>query len=230
MAASYILDGITLLLILICVIHGYRAGLVHSVFNLFTGVLSLFLAFKLYPLAAGLLRATPLYPFLQNTILSALGVDPNSPAQLPLSTLLAHTPLPDFITSALLANNNPDIYQMLGVNSVIEYVGGYCAYMIINGIAIVVTFIIIRALLAVVSALLRIVTRLPVIHTLNRLGGVVFGALEGLLLVWVLLLALTIPVLAHNTSALGTWLNGSTVTKFLFDNNILTQWMEKIFH
>jgi len=226
MTASLILDGVTALLILACVIHGCRAGLVHSVFRLLAGVLSLLLAYKLYPLFAGALRATPLYPFLRNSALSALGLDAGGAVTASLSGL----PLPGFMTSALAANNNQTVYHMLGADNLAQYIGGYCAYMMVNGIAILAAFVVIRALLAVLSALLRVVTRLPVIHTLNRLGGIVFGALEGLLAVWVLMLALTFTVLAQKTGALWDWLEASALTRYLFEHNVLTQWMGTVFH
>lgn len=56
-----------------------------------------------------------------------------------------------------------------------------------QAVAVILGMILVGAVLGIVAHLLKIVDHIPVINTFNKLGGAVFGAVLGILLLWVLM-------------------------------------------
>jgi hypothetical protein len=133
--------------------------------------------------------------------------------------LIQDLPLPGALRDLLLTNNTPDIYELLSVQTVEEYIGGFIANMAINIMSMVLVFILVWLLLRIVGNILNIIGRLPVINTLNRLGGLGVGFVLGMLVVW---LGLTIVGVLFATPAnpqVNEWLDGSMIARWLYENN-----------
>ena len=65
-------------------------------------------------------------------------------------------------------------------------VGGVLAELILKVIAFAITYAFISLLLHIAYSLLKVVTMLPVVHTLNKTAGGLLGLLEGILIIWVI--------------------------------------------
>ena len=59
-----------------------------------------------------------------------------------------------------------------------------------EGASILLALILAAIVLFVVASVLKVVDRIPVIHTLNRLGGALVGLVFGVLAIWVILIVL----------------------------------------
>lgn len=59
-----------------------------------------------------------------------------------------------------------------------------------DGIAYVIAFVVAAIVIHVVANVLKIVDKIPIVKTVNRLGGAILGAAMGLILVWVALLVI----------------------------------------
>lgn len=57
-----------------------------------------------------------------------------------------------------------------------------------EGIALVVALIVVAVALGVLADLLKIIDHIPVVSTVNKLGGALLGVVLGMLIVWVVLL------------------------------------------
>ena len=64
-----------------------------------------------------------------------------------------------------------------------DYLGKYLSYTIINGICFLISFVIATILMYMILYAVDILTALPVIGTLNRIGGICIGCVQGIL--WV---------------------------------------------
>lgn len=78
-----------------------------------------------------------------------------------------------------------------------DAIGGTLATIILNIIVFIITFIIITILIRVGFFALNIITKLPVIHTLNKTAGLILGLLIGIITVWLLMM---IVIIFFNTS------------------------------
>ena len=95
--------------------------------------------------------------------------------------------LPEQMKRILIENNNREVYQMLGGDSV----GGYLADTVVKAAASILLFAVVFILLHIVAAWLDLIARLPIIKGLNQIAGAVLGGVEGLMFLWIVCLVLT---------------------------------------
>lgn len=158
-------------------------------------------------------------------ILEAAGWEAPHPeqAELPVVQRIAieQMKLPQSVKDILLENNNSEIYQMLGVQEFAEYVSTYLADMLIQAVCSAVLFIAAFLLIHILIKWLDLVSRLPIISGLNHIAGAVVGLTQGLLLLWIggLLVSL------FSTSPVGQMLEAqiyeSTWLLFLYRYNLI---------
>ncbi|MCL2703976.1 MAG: CvpA family protein [Defluviitaleaceae bacterium] len=179
-----ILDLITTGIILICVIVCAAKGLLISLFNLFSLFISFLLARRLYPFVGELLRETSLFGALKQIMLGWLG--PMTPATDQIVTdAVDSMALPELFKRHII--DNIDLSQSLDLTGVYDSVSGYAAGLAIDALAIVVVFAAVFLLMRIIAVFLRIVSRLPVVKTFNRLGGAIMGLVIGAILSWLTL-------------------------------------------
>lgn len=111
-----------------------------------------------------------------------------------------------------------------------DYLGKYLSYTIINGICFLISFVIATILMYMILYAVDILTALPVIGTLNRIGGICIGCVQGILWVWVIFLVITI--LCNTTGRNLTCRDRSRQIRSLpgiYDHNLLTEVVLRIF-
>ena len=126
-----------------------------------------------------------------------------------------------------------DLQSITGQVSYIEelpdYLGKYLSYGIINAICFLISFAIATILMYMILYAVDILTALPVIGTLNRIGGVCIGCIQGLIWIWVIFLIITIIC---DTPA-GIYLQGQIrsdpILAWIYDNNMLMKIVLQIF-
>ena len=84
-------------------------------------------------------------------------------------------------------------------------------------------FIITRILISIIGKVVNIVSRLPVIRFFDRAVGVVFGIIEGVIIIYlVLALVYAITPLRENENT-QKYISESTLTKAMYENNPIVQ-------
>lgn len=128
-----------------------------------------------------------------------------------------------------MENNNTEIYKRLAVESFADYLGKYLSYGIINAICFLISFAIATILMYMILYAVDILTALPVIGTLNRIGGICIGCIQGLIWIWVIFLIITIIC---DTPA-GIYLQGQIrsdpILTWIYNNNMLMKIVLQIF-
>ena len=92
---------------------------------------------------------------------------------------------------------------------------------IIEGAVILILYIVIRIILKFVTTLANLVSKLPILNQLNQLGGIIYGILRGLLIVYVILLLVNLSGEIEPQNQVYTAVEGSYVGKMMNENNIL---------
>jgi uncharacterized membrane protein required for colicin V production len=201
---------------------GYRRGLLLTVFGLLSFVVSIALAGTLYPYVAEWLRATPLYTELQGYIVRTMDLGRFTGGQASfLPEDISKLPIPDILRSALAENYNLETLDFLDVSNIEDYIGGFIAGVGINILSMLLVFLAAMVVMKLVSGLLNVVGRLPVIKTFNRAGGLLIGIAQGLIIVWVCLAAFSLFFLNPTQPQFYTMLEGSVITRWLYENNPL---------
>ncbi len=101
-------------------------------------------------------------------------------------------PLPSVLKNLLIRNNTEKIYKDLAVNSFNDYVPKFMAKLIMNIISFVVTWLIVASFIWLAVMTLDVIANLPIIHGINQMLGLVLGAGQALVIVWIAFLAITV--------------------------------------
>ena len=188
--------GIVILLILILFIWmGYRRGFIREIVSFFFVFLSLSLAWAINPYINDfLISETPVYSTIQETCTdfvqkqsSDLENETESSSQ-----FIDGLNLPEVLRKNIEKNNNTENYAELSVNTLTEYVSGYLARTIVNGLSYVLAYILATIGIRIVVYILNLIAGLPILKTANKLTGALVGFVKGLVFIWILFLILTV--------------------------------------
>ncbi len=126
--------------------------------------------------------------------------------------------LPDYIKTSLLDNNHDEIYAKLEVTSIYRYISRYIAYMAVNFIATVLTFVLLRLLLIIFTIMVNSAVRnIPLVAGVNRIGGMLAGMLTAVFVSWIFLLICS-AVFGETCDAM---IQENTILTALNDKNLL---------
>lgn len=208
-------------------IIGLVKGFILSIFRLVSFFVSVVVSVKLYPIVAELLMKTKLYTDISASFFKALMLQKQAlipeafqGQQAAAQTVVENLRLPDFLKE-FIAGNIPDPAGLFDFSKIMETVSGELAKIVISVISFILLFMVIRIVLFLVEFILKGVAKLPVFKQMDKIGGLAFGAIEGLFTIYlisaVLMLLNAVPQLA------GTFeqLESSTVAKFFYQNNFL---------
>lgn len=219
------LDLIVIAIIIVSGIVGIKLGFIRTVYQLISSLLALGLAIMVYPIIVTILKLTPLYENIKNWVQQLMpSFEMNMGLQAQGTAIQEVTKwLPEFITDKIVANNNPEIYELLGVTKFIDYIVVSLANLCIAGIAIILAWILIKIVLSIGVGILDLVSKLPLIKTANQLAGGVVGVIKGVFIVWLGCLVVPFLILIPNLSQLEYMINQSIITKILYEQNIILQ-------
>lgn len=206
--ADFVLFGIVALFAVI----GSTRGLAKSLFGLGSIILSLVLAFFLYPIVSDVLTQSPAGEFVTEKVEQIFGQnDSISEVQKEDGTEKNNINLPNMIQDAA---------QEAG-KQVQKSVSAGVSAAALNIISMLIVFLLVRLLLWILSKALDVATKLPVIHGCNKLFGGIFGAVSSLLVVYLLLGLLAFTTLLNTTEDLGRTVQSSLLVSQMYENNIL---------
>ena len=176
------------------IIDGLRRGFIRKVVSALSLVVTLVLVTYLTPQITTFIQEnTSLHENLQEKCSSIfLNEEYNEDVKTDQVLMIENMDLPENIKEMLLENNNTEAYDLLAVSGFHDYVGAYLANLIINALAYLIAFVIIWTALRAILLAFDIVTKLPILHGINKLAGGVLGLVYGVALVWIAFLLVTI--------------------------------------
>lgn len=159
------------------------------------------------------------------TMQTVMASEPDRNTQI---SIIQSSGLPSYIKDALVANNNDEVKSELGTYGFYDYMATYVSYMFVNAISFVVTLGVVRLLLGALSFCLSFVFELPIVGSINRLGGVLFGAAEGLLIVWLVLLIISLFEDSEMGRLLYEQIYSSRFLTLLYERNVFVMAIEEL--
>lgn len=214
-------------------LHGYIKGIVRVVFSLISIFLTIGMVTWMTPYVSEFLQTkTPVYRNIQEKCIESVRVKSKQKVeekveeQIPAQ--IAGIEIPKEWQEKLEGLTEGTADEILEQSGVYEEMGARMANTIVNIIACIISLIIVIIVLRILVIMLDIVARLPVLKSLNRLGGLAAGAVEGIIVVWILFFVITLC----QTSDLGRQLlndiNGNCFLKILYENNIVEYLMLRV--
>lgn len=105
----------------------------------------------------------------------------------------------------------------------INAIAGNISVIIIRLLCGIGIFIIASILLILVKIFAKFLTKLPGIHQADKLGGAIYGFIEAMLIVWIVLAIINVISPAIDNTNLLDAINKSFIGGFLNNNNLLTK-------
>lgn len=106
-------------------------------------------------------------------------------------------------------------------NEIVVEASGVIATKLIDIIAMVSIFIVARLVLILLTFVTDMITSLPILKQFNELGGILYGLIKALLIIYVLLAIAFFIVYTTGATGLGDAIANSFITKFFYNNNLL---------
>lgn len=227
----WIMDLIVILVITVPAIMGYRKGFIYACLGFLPVVVSFFGAKMISPVCSKFLRKTTLFDFFKKNVYEGLNLGNllEEKTELSQTTFIDQMNIPDFLKSALLENNNSVVHSLFQTEKLQDYIASYFANICLNVISVVLAAIILYVIMKLFLGALNIVSKLPVISTVNRMCGLAIGGAKGILIVWFVGIVLVFFYYNEVFQQFFTLLEKSYVTAFLYHHNLLLMMVLKIF-
>lgn len=207
---SVIVDLVIAGIIILFVIMGYVKGLTGSLIKILSFALSLIIAFILFvPVSNFIINETEIdnniEKTIRDTIISNNGVSSNE--EIP-------TAISDYI--------NQKIEQVAEdtKTAVVESTVKDVSQTIVKAGTWIVLFLVSRILLIFLKFITGLITKLPVIKQFDKIGGIIYGLLEGLVITY-LALAIISFVSPMTDGKLAENINKSYLGSQMYNNNLL---------
>ncbi|MDD3303444.1 MAG: CvpA family protein [Clostridia bacterium] len=211
-----IIDIILIALIALGIFFGYKKGMVGILIGVAALILSLVLAFMLQGPVANYLYTTPI----------GSGIESN------VSKLVNDTVHADENnsqgTTTKEDNNffNKVIQEASKTDDVVKEASKNFTLFILKGITFVGIFILVRIICYILQMILNVVFDLPILHSVNKLGGVVLSVITTLIKLWIVLAIIQLLSSVVAMDSVTNIINQSYVTKILYENNILINMLQ----
>lgn len=212
---SIIIDLIILAIILLCVILGYKKGLTKCIIKILSFVIALAVAFVLFkPISTLIIKNTTIDDNIRNSIINLVQDDIEENGKISEKTNLPKS-MVEHINESI--QNSVNETKMTVVNTVATEISTG----VVNVCVAIGLFIIARIALIFVSALSSIITDLPLIKQFDKAGGLIYGLVKSLLIIFIIFAVISFISPMIESSGIIEAINKSIVGSVLYNNNLL---------
>ena len=195
---SIIVDLIIVAIILLSTFLAYRKGLITLSIQLVAVVISILATLILYkPISNFIVNTTSIDDTIQNAILEEAN-----------HIMTNGEEGSNQVVESIQNNMLPETARTISIN-------------IIQGVVILILYVGIRIALRFVTALANLVSKLPILNQFNKLGGIIYGILRGLLIVYIVLLLINLSGEIEPENQVYTLVEDSYLGKMMNENNVL---------
>ena len=195
---SLLVDFIIVAIIILSAFLAYRKGLITLAIQLVAVIIAIVITLILYkPVSNLIVNVTNIDETIQDAILEEAN-----------DIMTNDEEGSNQIVETIQNNMLPETARTISIN-------------IIEGVVILILYILIRIGLKFVTALANLVSKLPILNQVNKLGGLIYGILRGVLLVYILLLLVNLSGEIEPQNQVYSSVQGSYIGKVMNENNIL---------
>lgn len=205
---------VVILVLLGYTINGYRLGLIKVVFSFAAFIITILASAAITPYMSDFLKDnTPIYSNIKEEASDFFkSREANN----------TNVEVPAVLTSLFNGENdaNPVSTIVEGTN---QYFAAALADLIIRIISFTASFIIIAIVLRATVFTLDIISNLPILKGINRYAGLIFGFGQGMIIVWIGFLIITIFGTTDAGRFLFRYIKESPILLYIYNHNILLQ-------
>lgn len=136
--------------------------------------------------------------------------------------------LPTAIQSRLIDKNNIDEKLAMGTESFSDYLAVSLTDTLVEAFSVIILFICIKLILRIIVSLIDLISKLPLIHGLNKSLGGLIGLAEGILIIWVACILLTAMSGTGIGQQIFSAISTNKILSFIYNNNLLLKFLSNI--
>ena len=225
---------VVLALIIFACASGFRRGFVKEIVSAFFMIISFLFVWAINPYVNTFVREyTPVYNIVQSNCQELVMEQTGSQKALDKeeqTQIMEKMELPDILKTSLMENNTAETYRYLAVSTFAEYIADSLAVMIVNGISFLLSFIISAIVIRLLSYILNVLTKLPVINGINKLAGGAVGGIKCVIFIWIALLVLTLLCDTSVGKQGMELVQKDTFMNFLYSQNVFVKVFMSVFY
>lgn len=193
---------------------GRKVGLIKIVYSLFSFILTLLITTWINPKVNDILKNNEMfyqktYQKVDEMLFSEEREEGDQ------DEMIDNLPLPGSIRDNLKENKAK---QEANIKA---YVTNQVTGIVINALAFILTYIAVFIGLWAISMALNIISKLPILNKINKLAGFVVGGMQGLFIVWLLFLLLTVFSGSEISQSAFKQIEESSILNFLYNKNFI---------
>ncbi len=205
-----ILDIVLIAIIALNVFICYKKGLVKLAVGLIAVVAAIILALVFYkPVSNLIIENTELDENIEKAIINNFTSETQEGQEVRYVSVLDY--LQKYVDDAVNKTQTEIVTQTAGMMAV----------KIINVAVLIGIFLLVRVVLLLLTFISDIITSLPILKQFNDVGGVLYGAIKALLIIYIILTIVFFIMCYTSNSTIADAINSSYVTKFFYEHNLL---------
>lgn len=211
------IDLAIIIIIMLSTYLGYKKGLIGVAFKILSFLIALIVTLFLYkPVSDVIIQHTTVDESIQSFIIDKFGTNQETSGQ---EEKQEQTNLPD-----VMVNYMNTVVKDAVDNSretIVQAVAKDLAINIIHLIVMIGLFVIIRLLLLFAKAILELVSEIPLIKQCNEVGGIIYGIVRAIVVIYVILAIASFLLPAFNQMQTIQMIQSSFLGSILYNNNLI---------
>lgn len=200
-------DLLIIAIVGLSVFLGYKKGIISLTIQLFAFIIAIVITLILYrPISNFVINTTGIDEAIQNEVLKRANDIMESEEK---------NEVKDVVINEAKENILPQTARTIAINVVTFGV-------------LIILFIVIRIILRFISAFANLISKLPVLNQFNKLGGLLYGLIRGILLIYVFMLIINFSGIIYPKNAVYSGVQESSIGKAMSDYNILNLLLDKV--
>ena len=235
LSMGIMVDVIIIAILVICIALGFKRGLTGSLLKIVSFILALIIAFILFkPVSNFIIDNTNWDEVLEQSIKQIFieeTMQENNVQEQNQNTENTQAQN-EQIQESEKTQSMPDVMlnyineavENVGTeakNAIVESTARNVATTIINIGVLIALFLVSRIVLIFIKGLTQLITKLPVIKQFDKLGGIIYGLLEALVIIYVILTILSLISPLISNSGIIQAIENSFIGSVMYDNNLL---------
>lgn len=208
---NFIVDIIIIAIIALFTFWGYHRGLIGVAFKILTFFVAILVALFLYqPISNLIIKNTDIDENIETAIIEKFSSKENEEIN---EENIKNMP-------QVVINYITD-YTSQVQDATVGMVANQVAIASINVIVAVGLFIITKLILIIFRAISKIIAELPIIKQFDKTGGIIYGLLQGLLVIYLILAIISLCASMIENFGIVTSINNSFIGSFLYNHNVI---------
>ncbi len=192
---GFIIDAVLVAILLLSTFLGYKKGLVKLGAKLFAGIIAIIVTIVAYrPISGIIINNTSIDEKIEEAIIQNATNYIDEKAQ-------GSNVVTDSIENQILPEQAENI-----------------AKGVVYAVTAIVLFIVVKIVLGIIVSLLDFVANLPILKQFNEIGGIIYGAARGILIIGIIVLLMGVFTKMKPESDLNEKIQDTFLTKIVYEN------------